>query len=183
MTTSNKNHETRKVRQKQTAEVFTPPKLVRQMLNKLPKEVWRKGKTFCDPAVGNGNFLIAILIRKIEKDHNPLQAIQSIYGVDIMRDNIQECRLRLLKVLQLFSIPITEDSIRAVMTNIVWININKYPGGSLEYDFEFKSKPKQADIDRWMEWVHKGHALDSVELPVEEETFNSSGVPQIDWEA
>src|ERR1035437_9850576 len=92
------NHEKRKLRQKETAEVFTPNDLVCEMLAKLPKEVWHKGRTFCDPAIGNGNFAIWILILKIRKGHDPLEALQTIYGCDIMRDNIRECRMRLLKV-------------------------------------------------------------------------------------
>jgi len=176
------NCKKRQSRNKQTGEVFSPPKLVNQMLSKLPKEIWLKGKTFCDPAVGNGNFLIAILIRKIQRGHNDLQAIQSLYGVDIMRDNIQECRLRLLKVIQLFGKTITEEHIRTVLKNIVWININKYPGGSLDYDFEFTSSPKTEDIKRWIEWIHEKDMLNNVELPVQEEHFSLDGKCLINWE-
>ena len=50
--------ETRKARQKQTAEIFTPDYLVNEMLDQLPKTVWEENKTFCDPACGNGQFLI-----------------------------------------------------------------------------------------------------------------------------
>jgi len=57
--------ERRSERKKQTAEVFTPPKLVSDMLDKLPDTVWEDGKTFCDPACGDGNFLIQVLWRKI----------------------------------------------------------------------------------------------------------------------
>jgi hypothetical protein len=107
-----------------------------------------------------------VLHRKIERNHNPLEALQSIYGVDIMRDNIQECRLRLLKLVSLFE-PLTEDHIKVVWTNIAWINPEKYENGSLDYDFSFKPKFKQSDIDRWMEWVKNGR-ISEIELPVEE---------------
>ena len=136
------NHQARSLRNKQTAEVFTPPRLVNQMLSRLPIEVWKKDRTFCDPSCGNGNFLIAVLIRKIQRGHDPLLALQSIFGVDIQRDNIQECRLRLLKVIQLFGHTITEDHIKAVWKNVVWVNIENHPGGSLDYDFEFTSTAK-----------------------------------------
>ena len=59
----------REHRSKRNAEVFTPPTLVKQMLDKLPEQLWEDGKTFCDPACGNGNFLIAILWRKLELGH------------------------------------------------------------------------------------------------------------------
>jgi len=164
--TKETNNSKRDDRQRITAEVFTPPFLARKMLSKLPKEVWRKGKTFLDPACGTGNLLIPVLHRKIERNHNPLEALQSIYGVDIMRDNIQECRLRLLKLVSLFE-PLTEDHIKVVWTNIAWINPEKYENGSLDYDFSFKPKFKQSDIDRWMEWVKNGR-ISEIELPVEE---------------
>src|SRR3972149_1376635 len=105
--------ETRQKRQKQTAEVFTPEHLVNEMLDKLPKEVWHKGKTFCDPAVGNGNFLVVILNRKIRKGHGTLEALKTLFGVDIMADNIDECRLRLLRICHTHG-KLTRDHICAV---------------------------------------------------------------------
>ena len=48
-------------------EVFTPPTLINEMLDQLPKEIWSdKTKTFFDPAAGNGNFHIQVLKRLFE---------------------------------------------------------------------------------------------------------------------
>lgn len=45
-------------------EVFTPPELINEMLNQLPRDIWEdKDKTWFDPAVGKGNFPIIILKR------------------------------------------------------------------------------------------------------------------------
>ena len=45
-------------------EVFTPPELINEMLNQLPRDIWEdKDKTWFDPAVGKGNFSIIILKR------------------------------------------------------------------------------------------------------------------------
>ena len=164
----------RKKRQKQTAEVFTPPALVNDMLNKLPDIVWEEGKTFCDPACGNGNFLIAILWRKCMEGHKPLEALKTVYGADIMRDNIQECRLRLLKVISLYE-PVTEEHIKAIFWNIVWINMKKHPGGSLDYDFSFKNRPKKANVEQWMRYVYEEQKLNEVDLPISEEKFTKKG--------
>jgi len=138
---------TRAARRKSSAEIFTPDVLVNEMLDKLPKSVWRKGKTFLDPAAGNGNFLVRILIRKIERGHKPLEALRTIYGVDLMPDNVKECQARLLKIISTFE-EITKDHIKAVLTNIVCAN-------SLEYDFEFAATPTKAMINQWFrakEW-------------------------------
>lgn len=83
-------------RSDQNGEVFTPTKLVLEMLEQLPDEMWEEGKTFLDPTCGNGQFLAAMAIVKRELGHsNPLP---SIYGVDLMQDNVDECRERLLKI-------------------------------------------------------------------------------------
>jgi type I restriction-modification system DNA methylase subunit len=137
--------ETRNDRQKKTAEVFTPDTLVNEMLNKLPKEVWKENKTFCDPACGNGAFLVNVLLRKLNNKHNPLEALQSIYGADIMKDNIKECRYRMLKIISKYEL-ITIKHIRVVTTNIVWLNTKYYKKGSLDYDFEFNRKTNNRKI-------------------------------------
>jgi len=156
---------------KRNAEVFTPDALVNEMLDKLPEEVWEENKTFCDPACGNGQFLIWVLIRKLAKGHDPLDALKSVYGVDIMCDNIRECRYRLLKVIQVVGRQrINEDHIASVLRRIVRINPNKYPGGALQYDFSFKNKTSSKDVKRWMEYIHKDNVLDDVDLPVQDET-------------
>ena len=92
----------REARKKQTAECFTPPFLTNEMLDKLteyaPKHFWKdEDKTFLDPACGNGNLLVEVLKRKLHYKHDPLKALQSLYGTDIMADNVKECRQRLLK--------------------------------------------------------------------------------------
>ncbi|MFW6312023.1 MAG: N-6 DNA methylase [Nanoarchaeota archaeon] len=87
----------RKARRKQTAEDFTPSSLVNEMLDKLPQEVFTDpSKTFCDPAAGNGNFLIEILNRKLKNNSDALQALSTIYGVELMSDNVEELKERLL---------------------------------------------------------------------------------------
>jgi hypothetical protein len=159
----------REDRLKQTAEVFTPNLLVHQMLSKLPKEVWKKGKTFCDPACGNGNFLIHVLIRKLQRGHKPFDALQTIYGVDIMRDNIRECRDRLLKLISIFE-EITADHIKVVFRNIVFLNQKKYPKGALQYDFSFRTRFSEINVQRWLEEIQNGR-LAAVKLPVDEAEF------------
>lgn len=92
-----KNEEKRKERRKQTGEVFTPPELTNEILDKLPDEVWEEGKTFCDPSCGNGNMLLEVVKRKQSYNHDPIEIVKSIYGVDLMTDNVAECKERLLE--------------------------------------------------------------------------------------
>jgi hypothetical protein len=82
---------------KATGEVFTPTPLVQEMLDQLPPAVFEDPtKTFLDPACGDGQFLGEVLIRKLENGIDFETALSTIYGVDLMHDNVLECRRRLL---------------------------------------------------------------------------------------
>jgi hypothetical protein len=82
---------------KATGEVFTPTSLVDEVLNKLPIDQFTDPtKTFLDNSCGDGQFLGEILIRKMENGSTFEQALSTIYGVDLMQDNVNECRRRLL---------------------------------------------------------------------------------------
>ena len=89
-----------KHRVKQTAEVFTPTPLVQEMLDKLeeqdPTVFSNPNRTFLDNSCGDGQFLSEVVIRKMEKSDCTLeQALSTTYGVDLMEDNVIECRKRL----------------------------------------------------------------------------------------
>jgi len=83
-------------RVKQLGEVFTPTPLVLEILEQLPPTVWEQGKTYLDPTCGNGQFLAPVLIIKLALGHS--DALSTIYGVDIMQDNVDECRQRLIDI-------------------------------------------------------------------------------------
>lgn len=86
-----------KVRVKATGEVFTPTELVQEILEQLPESLFTDPtKTFLEPTCGDGQFLGEVLIRKMENGSTFEQALSTIYGVDIMIDNIDLCRERLL---------------------------------------------------------------------------------------
>jgi len=89
-----------KLRIKKTAEVFTPQHLVIEMLDKLEEEnpilFTDPSKTFIDNSCGDGEFLGEIVIRKMERSGCSLeQALSTTYGVDLMEDNVEECKKRL----------------------------------------------------------------------------------------
>ena len=82
---------------KATGEVFTPTNLVQTVLDKLPIELFKDHKkTFIDNSCGDGQFLSEVLIRKIENGSTFEQALSTIYGIDLMQDNVDLCRERLL---------------------------------------------------------------------------------------
>jgi len=86
-----------RARVKATGEVFTPTPLVQEILDHLdPKLFQDPSKTFLDPTCGDGQFLGEVLIRKLENGSTFEQALATIYGVDLMQDNVDLCRERLL---------------------------------------------------------------------------------------
>ena len=86
-----------KNRVKDTGEVFTPTELVQKILDELPQKLFKDPtKTFIDPACGDGQFLSEVLIRKLEAGHDFATALGTIYGVDLMADNVKLTQDRLL---------------------------------------------------------------------------------------
>ena len=99
-----------KERVAQRGEVFTAEREVNAMLDLVEHECLRPDSRFLEPACGDGNFLSAILHRKLSelrrkykksaRDYEKLAivAIGSLYGVDIMNDNVLACRERLFRI-------------------------------------------------------------------------------------
>ena len=86
-----------KTRIKSTGEVFTPIELVKEVLDQLPRELFSDvKKTYLEPSCGDGQFLGEVLIRKMENGSTFEQALSTIYGVDLMEDNVELCKERLL---------------------------------------------------------------------------------------
>lgn len=91
-------------------EVFTPPWMVEAMLDLVKDETERIDSRFLEPACGSGNFLVEILRRKLaavelkygksdfERQHYALLALMCIYGIELLPDNIAECRANLLEI-------------------------------------------------------------------------------------
>lgn len=92
-------------------EVFTPRWLVDQMLDTVGRETVRIDARFLEPACGSGNFLVPILERKLvvarkkyaksefELIHQALFALMCVYGIELLPDNVAECRSGLVAAL------------------------------------------------------------------------------------
>ena len=122
-----------------TSEVFTPTDCVLEVFDEMPEEIFiDPTKTFIDTSCGDGQFLGEALIRKIENDIDFEQALSTIYGVDLMQDNVDLCRERLLCG--------REDLRHIVEKNIVCADALRYHyrfDDSYPYDEELKQKQKE----------------------------------------
>jgi len=99
-----------KARVSDHGEVFTPPWLVEKMLDLVKGETERIDARFLEPACGSGNFLVPILQRKLaavelkfgksdfERRHYALFGLMCCYGIELLPDNIAECRANMLEV-------------------------------------------------------------------------------------
>jgi len=91
-------------------EVLTPTHIVQAMLDLVKQETLRIDSRFLEPACGTGNFLIEVLERKLcvvkerygkiqlEYERYAVLAVSSLYGIDILKDNVEECRHRLYTI-------------------------------------------------------------------------------------
>lgn len=106
-------------------EVFTSQREVNAMLDLVKQETERIESRFLEPACGDGNFLSEILKRKLdvvearykksqlEFERNAIIAISSVYGIDILEDNVHACRERLLRIFTDFYSRIYKDKVNA----------------------------------------------------------------------
>jgi len=107
-------------------EVFTPEWMVEAMLDLVKGETERIDSRFLEPACGSGNFLVRILRRKLaavqlkfgksdfEKRHYALLAVMCLYGIELLADNIGECRVNMLEIIaDYLTLDESEDLYRA----------------------------------------------------------------------
>jgi len=104
-------------------EVFTPEWLVDAMLDLVKDETERLDSRFLEPACGSGNFLTKILIRKLatveikysksdfDRKHYSLLSLMCIYGIELLEDNIKECKESLLEIFSEYLNIDAEDSL------------------------------------------------------------------------
>jgi len=137
-----------KLRIKENAEVFTPTECVRKQLDLLElndeKTFEEVERTFLDPMCGDGQFLSEVVIRKMERSGCTLeQALSTIYGVELMEDNVKLCKERLAGP-------------EPTMKIIEILDKNIVCADSLTYDYNF-GEPMGVE-----KWLGKWRALTQV---------------------
>lgn len=116
-------------------EVFTPEWLVEAMLDLVKDETERIDSRFLEPACGSGNFLVQVLRRKLaavelkygksdfERRHYALLGLMCIYGIELLADNIAECRANLLEIFaEYLGVDDSDDAYRAAK-HVLAINL------------------------------------------------------------
>lgn len=116
-------------------EVFTPAWMVEAMLDLVKDETERIDARFLEPACGSGNFIVPILKRKLaavelkygqsdfERQHYALLGLMCIYGIELLADNVAECRSNVLEVIaDYLKLSESDDLYRAAM-HVLSVNL------------------------------------------------------------
>lgn len=116
-------------------EVFTPEWLVEAMLDLVRDETFRIDSRVLEPACGSGNFLIRVLARKLaaveakygksdfEKRHQALLGLMCIYGIELLDDNLAECRENMLALFADYLDLDDGDALQQAARNVLAVNI------------------------------------------------------------
>lgn len=131
----------RKERHHITQEDFTPTVIVNEMLNKLPDSVYEDfDKIILDYSCGIGNFLVEALNRRLKncKDINDgVKALSTICGIELMADNVEECRNRLYSTF-IEAFPDTDDNDIFIVRSIIKNRIQWHDSLKFDYSRWFK---------------------------------------------
>jgi hypothetical protein len=88
-----------KERVSENGEVFTPFDIVDKMNALIPEDVWKdKAYIFLEPTSGDGQFIVRILEKRLKSGLSIEESLNTIFGMDIMQDNIKRCFERVLDI-------------------------------------------------------------------------------------
>ena len=101
---------------KKTQEYFTPYSIVKRMCDKIPDDDWSdQTKTFLEPSFGSGQFVVYIVWNRIQHGVDWETTLNTLYGVELMADNVLECHDRVIDLLTKLGIEFDEQTARKIM--------------------------------------------------------------------
>ena len=101
---------------KKTQEYFTPYSIVKRMCDKIPDSDWSDPtKTFLEPSFGSGQFVVYIVWNRIQHGVDWETTLNTLYGVELMADNVLECHDRVIELLTKLNIDFDEYTARKIM--------------------------------------------------------------------
>ena len=100
----------------ETAEFFTPYSIVKRMCDKIPDSDWADPtKTFLESSFGSGQFVVYIVWNRIQHGIDWQTALKTLYGVELMADNVIECHDRVIDLFIKLGIEFDERTARKIM--------------------------------------------------------------------
>jgi hypothetical protein len=143
-------------------EVFTPAWMVDAMLDLVKGESERINSRFLEPACGSGNFLAPVLQRKLatvqskfgssefDKRYSALIGLMCTYGIEILEDNVIECRERLLAIFR--------DYLRIPETDVLYVAAQKVLAVNIVHGdaLSMMTQGKKPQPITFAEWAYLG---------------------------
>jgi len=167
-------------------EVFTHEREVNAMLDLVKQETERLDSRFLEPACGNGNFLVEVLNRKLrilkdrysknqyDYERYSVVVISSIYGIDILEDNVEECRGRLLSIFLENYKKIFKKAINERFLEVLKIILEK----NIVCGDALTMKDKKGSPLVFSEW---SMPYDDARLKQKEYSFKDIFTPSVNW--
>lgn len=116
LTNYSDSREDRRRGTKGTNEFFTPYEIVKRMADKISEEDWKDpNKTFLEPSFGNGQFILYIIYKRLHSRVDWETTLETLYGVELMEDNVQECKERILNLLDALQIKYDKELALQIM--------------------------------------------------------------------
>ena len=118
----------RKGGSKATQEFFTPYEIVKRMCDKISDEDWQNpSETFLEPCFGNGQFLLYIIYKRLHSKIDWKTTLETLYGVELMQDNVDETKERIIDLLNKLNIEYDKDAVYEIMNrNLVCSDFFKW---------------------------------------------------------
>ena len=103
---------------KSTQEFFTPYGIVKRMCDKISDEDWSDpDKTFLEPCMGNGQFVIYIIYNRLLHGVDWRTTLETLFTLELMQDNVDECKERVINLLKGLEIDFDETTAREIMSH------------------------------------------------------------------
>lgn len=95
----NEYNQMSKEERKNCGAEWTPPEIISKMMGMVSDEEWAKpNDNMLDPTCGTGNIIVCMVLNKIYHGIDPTTAIEHVYGIELLPQNVKICRERLLKI-------------------------------------------------------------------------------------
>ena len=114
--------------EKSTQEFFTPYSVVETMCSKISDEDWANPKKlFLEPSFGNGQFILYIIYRRLQSGVDLYDTLNTLYGTELMQDNVDETKYRVLDLLKRLNIEFDKSKVCNILDkNLVCTDFFKW---------------------------------------------------------
>lgn len=97
-------------------EFFTPYSIISKMCDKISEDDWSNpNKTFLEPCAGSGNFILMIIYKRILAGIDWQTTLETLYAIELQEDNVDECKDRVINLLNALDIAFSEKTARDIM--------------------------------------------------------------------